>query len=178
MSTIVIQDILNYVKEFDYEYIISFETINDNQDIKEQALVNYNNILQLKINTNKSLSPEITLYNINNKLGDPVISQEMLFDFTYMEFNTKRFEETTYIKYWNNRIKNELKYIKSYSNMSLCDISNFEERKKDIESKIALMGIQSNQMREFDNNNNILITKENFKVFIPQVYIIENERHK
>ena len=31
--------------------------INDNLDIKEQALLNYNNILQLKDNTFKSLSP-------------------------------------------------------------------------------------------------------------------------
>ena len=152
--------------------------INENRDIKEQALLNYNNILQIKDNTNKSLSPEITLYNINNKLGDPVNLPEMSFEFTYREFDTKRFEETTYLKYWNMRIENERKYIKSQPNVSVFDITKFEERKLDIESKIDLMEIQSNKMREYDNNNNRLVTKENFKVLIAQVYIIENERHK
>jgi len=152
--------------------------INENRDIKEQALVNYNNILQLKDNTNKSLSPEITLYNINNKLGDPVSIPEMAFEFTYREFDTKRFEETTYLKYWTNRIIDELKYIKSYSNVSLCDFTKFEERKKDIEFKLELMEKQSINMRRYDNNNNRLVNKDNFKVLIPLVYIIENERNK
>jgi hypothetical protein len=152
--------------------------INENRDIKEQALLNYNNILQIKDNTNKSLSSEITLYNINNKLGDPVILPEMSFEFTYREFDTKRFEETTYLKYWNMRIVNERKYIKSQPNVSVFDITKFEERKLDIESKIELMEMQSNKMREYDNNNNRLVTIDNFKVLIPQVYIIENERHK
>ena len=159
--------IKNYTKE-----------INCNKDIKQQAIVNYNNILQIKNNTNKSLTPEITLYNINNNLGDPVVSPDLEFEFTYMEFNTKRFEETTYVKYWNIRIKNELQYIKSQNIMSLCDIANFEERKKDIKSILELMEIQSNQMREYDNNKNILVNKDNFKVLIPKAYIIENERHK
>jgi len=95
-----------------------------------------------------------------------------------MEFNTKRFEETTYVKYWNMRLKNELQYIKSQNSMTLCDIANFEERKKDIKSILELMEIQSNQMREYDNNKNILVNKDNFKVLIPKAYIIENERHK
>ena len=152
--------------------------INENRDIKEQALVNYNNILQLKDNTNKSLSLEITLYNINNILGDPVSIPEMAFEFTYREFDTKRFEETTYLKYWTNRIINELKYIKSQPNVSLCDFTKFEERKKDIEYKIELMEKQSINMRQYDNNNNRLTTRDNFTVEIPNVYIIENERNK
>ena len=64
--------------------------INQNKDIKEQALLNYNNVLQLKDNTNKSLSSEITLYNINNKLGNPLQLPEMTYEFTYKEFNTAR----------------------------------------------------------------------------------------
>jgi len=151
--------------------------INQNRDIKEQALLNYNNVLQLKDNTNKSLSPEITLYNINTKLGDPLLLPELTYEFTYKDFDTKRFEETTYVKYWKMRIENELKYIKSQLNVSLCDFSNFEERKKDIESKIELMEIQSCKMREYDNNNNRLVNKENFKLLIPQAYINENQRY-
>ena len=150
--------------------------INQNRDIKEQALLNYNNVLQLKDNTNKSLSPEITLYNINTKLGDPLLLPELTYEFTYKDFDTKRFEETTYVKYWKMRIENELKYIKSQLNVSLCDFSNFEERKKDIESKIELMEIQSCKMREYDNNNNRLVNQENFKLLISQAYINEHER--
>ena len=115
---------------------------------------------------------------INNKLGDPVSIPEMAFEFTYREFDTKRFEETTYLKYWTNRIIDELKYIKSQPNVSVCDFTNFEDRKNAIESKITLMETQSIKMRQYDNNNNRLVNKENFKVLIPLVYIIENERNK
>jgi hypothetical protein len=37
---------------------------------------------------------------------------------------------------------------------------------------------QSINMRKYDNNNNRLTTRDNFKVEIPNVYIIENERNK
>jgi len=152
--------------------------INQNRDIKEQALLNYNNVLQLKDNTNKSLSPEITLYNINTKLGDPLNLPELTYEFTYREFDTKRFEETTYVKYWKMRIVNELKYIKSQPNVSLCDFTNFEERKNAIESKITLMETQSIKMREYDNHNNRLVNKDNFQVLIAQVYVNEHERQR
>ena len=151
--------------------------INDNPIIKEQALVNFNSVLQIKDTTAKSLSPEITLYNINNKLGDPLNSQELTYEFTYRDFDTKRFEETTYVKYWKMRIENELKYIKSQPNVSLCDFTNFEDRKNAIESNITLMEFQSIKMREYDNYNNRLVNKDNFKVLIAQVYVNEHERH-
>jgi hypothetical protein len=152
--------------------------INENLDIKEQALLNYNNILQLKDNTFKSLSPSISLYEINSKLGDPISIPEMSYEFTYRDFDTKRFEDTTYLKYWNNRMIEELKYLKSQPNVSLYDLANFEERKRDIENKIDLMRIQSSQMREYDNNNNRLVNKDNFKVLITQAYINENRRQQ
>ena len=123
------------------------------------------------------MTPEITLYNINNKLGDPVILPEMTFEFTYRDFDTKRFEETTYVKYWKMRIENELKYIKSQSNVSVCDFTNFEERKNEVESKITLMEMQSVKMREYDNHNNRLVNKDNFQVLIAQMYVNEHERH-
>ena len=151
--------------------------INDNPSIKEQALVKFNNVLQIKDTTVKSLSPEITLYNINNKLGDPLSLPEMSFEYTYRDFDTKRFEDTTYLKYWTLRMKDELKYIKSQPNVSVCDFTNFEERKNEVESKIELMEMQSIKMREYDNHNNRIVNKDNFKVLIAHVYEYEHERH-
>ena len=151
--------------------------INDNPTTKEQALVKFNNVLQIKDTTVKSLSPEITLYNINNKLGDPLSLPEMSFEYTYRDFDTKRFEDTTYLKYWTLRMKDELKYIKSQPNVSVCDFTNFEERKNEVESKIELMEMQSIKMREYDNHNNRIVNKDNFKVLIAHVYEYEHERH-
>ena len=150
--------------------------INDNPTIKEQALVKFNNVLQIKDTTVKSLSPEITLYNINNKLGDPLSLPEMSFEYMYRDFDTKRFEDTTYLKYWTLRMKDELKYIKSQPNVSVCDFTNFEERKNEVESKIELMEMQSIKMRAYDNNNRI-VDKDNFRVLIAHVYEYEHERH-
>ena len=145
--------------------------INDNTNIKEQAVVNYKNILQLKDNTVKSLSPCISLYEINNKLGDPLTLPEMTFEFTYRDFDTKRFEDTTYLKYWNQRIIDELKYIKLHPNVSLCDIANLEKRKQNILNNLEFMKEQSCKMREYDNNHNRLITKDNFRLEIALDYI-------
>jgi len=152
--------------------------INNNSNIKEEALEHYNTILQLKDNTNKSLTTGISLYEINKKLGDPLKIPEMAFEYTYNDFNTKRFEYTTYLKYWNKRIIDEEHYINTHPNKSLCDFVKLEERKKDINIKIDFMKKQSENMRKCDNQNNLLINRDNFKVLIAHSYINENQRIK
>jgi len=148
--------------------------INENIDIKEQALINYNNALQLKDKSNKLLLPCITLCEINSELGNPLNLHEMSVEFTYRDFDTKRFEDTTYLKYWNKRIIDEDRYIKSHPNVSLCDIANFEKRKIEIIINIEFMKNQSDNMRQY-NNNNRLVNNTNFILRIPIDYIKENE---
>ena len=150
--------------------------IIDNVEIKDIALLNYNNILQIQETTHKSLTPEITLYEINHKLGNPLKLTEMEFEFTYNEFDTKRFEETTYLKYWNKRIIDEDNYINSHPNVSIGDISNLETRMYEIIQKIEFMKEQSKKMREYDNDNNRLINKDNFRVEIAYDYVKEHNR--
>jgi hypothetical protein len=147
--------------------------INENIDIKEQALINYNNVLQLKNKSNKLLLPGITLYEINSKLGNPLNLPEMTIEFTYNDFDTKRFEDTIYLKYWNKRIIDEEKYIKSHPNVSLYDITNFEKRKIEIILNIEFMKNQSDNMRQY-NNNNRLVNNTNFILKIPIDYITNN----
>lgn len=152
--------------------------INNNSIVKEEALGHYNTMLQLKDNTNKALTTGISLYEINKKLGDPVKIPEMTFEYTYNDFNTKRFEYTTYLKYWTKRINDEEHYITTHPNKSLCDFVKLEERKKDINIKIDFMKKQSEDMRKCDNQNNALINKDNFKVLFAHSYINENQRIK
>ena len=152
--------------------------INNNSNIKEEALEHYNTMLQIKDNTNKSLTTGISLYEINKKLGDPIKLPEMTFEYTYNDFNTKRFEYTTYLKYWSKRINDEEHYITTHPNKSLCDFVKLAERKKDITIKIDFMKKQSEDMRKCDNQNNALINKDNFKVLFAHAYINENQRIK
>ena len=151
------------------------EIIN-NQKIKEQALNNYNKVLQIKEDTYKNKNPNISLYDINNKLGNPIISNFLDKDFTFNDFNIKRYEYTTYSKYWLKRIKDEFKYIDTHPNKTIGDITNYENRKKEIYKNIDKMKVINSQMREYDLNNNLLITYDNFNVEIANVYIKENER--
>jgi len=102
----------------------------------------------------------------------------MAFEYTYNDFNTKRFEYTTYLNYWNKRMSDEEQYIKLHPKASLCNVFNFEERKKDINNKIDFMKKQSEDMRRCDNQNKILINKDNFEVLIAHAYINENQRIK
>jgi hypothetical protein len=150
--------------------------IVSNQEIKEQALNNYNKVLQIREDTSKHKNPIITLYDINNKLGDPVTSKYLEKDFTFNEFNTKRYEYTTYNKYWLRRIKDEFKYIDTHPNKTIGDITYYENRKKEIYETIEKMKNINSQMREFDANNNLIITYDNFNVEIANDYIKENER--
>jgi hypothetical protein len=152
--------------------------IVSNHEIKEQAINNYNKVLQIKEDTSKHKNPMITLYDINNKLGDPISSQYLEKDFTFNEFNTKRYEYTTYNKYWLRRIKDEFKYIDTHPNKTIGDITYYENRKKEIYENIEKMKTINSQMREFDTNNNLLITYDNFNVEIANDYIKENERIK
>ena len=149
-----------------------------NQEIKEQAINNYKKVLQLKEDIYKNKNPNILLYDINNKLGNPMTYQYLEKDFTFNEFNTKRYEYTTYCKYWNKRIKDEFNYINTHPNKTIGDITYFENRKKQIFDNIEKMKVISSQMREYDENNNLIITKDNFIVEIANDYIRENERLK
>ena len=102
----------------------------------------------------------------------------MTFEYTYNDFNTKRFEYTTYINYWNKRMNDEEHYINTHPSVSLCDFVRLEERKKDINNNINFMHKQSEDMRRCDNLNKLLISKDNFKVLIAHAYINENQRIK
>jgi hypothetical protein len=153
------------------------ELIN-NQEIKEQALNNYNRVLQIKEDTYKNKNPNISLYDINNKLGDPMTSKDLEREFTFNEFNTKLYDYTTYKKYWSKRIRDELRFINTHPNKTIGDLTNFENRKKDIIESMEKMSIINFQMREYDENNNLLVTYDNFRVEVPDIYIRENRRIK
>ena len=152
--------------------------IISNKEIKDQAINNYNKVLQIKEDTNKNKLPSITLYEINNKFGNPVTCSELEFNSTFHDFNINRYEDTIYNKYWINRIREELKYIKSHPNKTIGDITYFETRKKNIYENIEKMKIINSQMREYDINNNLIITCDNFNVNIANEYIKENDRLK
>ena len=149
-----------------------------NQEIKEQALDNYNKVLQIKEDTYKNKNPNIALYDINNKLGDPIESQYLEKEFTFNDFNINRYEYTTYSKFWLKRIKDEFKYINTHPNKTIGDITSYENRKNEILDNIEKMKIINSQMREYDSNNNLLVTYDNFNVQIANDYIKENERVK
>jgi len=147
-----------------------------NPEVKAQATINYNKLLQIKEDTNKNKIPTSTLYDINQKLGNPITAPEMDIEFNFIEFNSKRFEYTTYYNYWIKRIKDENKYIKSNPNTTIGDITYFENRKKEIIGKIEKMRELNDKMRDVDEENNLIITKTNFKVEIASDYIKENDR--
>jgi hypothetical protein len=149
-----------------------------NPEIKDQAKNNYKKLLQIKEDTIQNKLPIITLYDINQKLGNPITIPELDFEFTFNEFNSKRFEYTTYYNYWIKRIKDENKYIKSHPNTTIGDITYFENRKKEIIVKLEKMRDINDKMRDIDDNNNLIITKDNFRVEIANDYIKENERLK
>jgi len=142
-----------------------------NPETKEQAKINYNKVLKIKQDTNKNKLPRITLDHINNKLGNPLTLPELEKEFTFNDFDTNRFEYTLYYNYWKKRIVDEAEFINSHPNKTIGDITYFENRKLNINSKLDEMEILNNKMREFDANHNMIITLDNFNVEIALDYI-------
>ena len=152
--------------------------IISNKEIKDKAINNYNKVLEIQEDIYKNKNPNISLYEINSKLGNPITSQHLDHEFTFNEFNTKRYEYTKYNKYWTKRIIDEFNYINTHPNKTIGDITYFENRKNEIIENIEKMKIINSQMREYDENNNLIINKDNFKVEIANYYIKENDRLK
>ena len=145
--------------------------INNNPEIKEQAQINYGKALEIKQETNKHKKPSITLYEINQKLGDPLTLPELSTEFTYNDFNNKHFEYTTYCNYWNKRIIDEKDFINSHENKTISDITCFENRKKNIINKLKEMETINHKIKDVDENNNIICDIDSFSVGIAIDYI-------
>ena len=144
--------------------------ISNNPEIKEQAKNNYNKLLKLNQDTNKNKIPCITLYEINQKLGNPLTVPELQLEYTFNDFDTNRFENTIYYKYWIKRINDEKEFINSHINKTIGDITYFENRKSNIENNIEKMRIINDKMREYDSNHNMIMTLDNFSVEIAIEY--------
>jgi hypothetical protein len=56
-------------------------------------------------------------------------------------------------------------------NKTIGDITNLESRKKEIKDKLEIMQETNNNMGKYNEQKELIITKDNFKVEIPMNYL-------
>jgi hypothetical protein len=147
--------------------------ISLNTNAEAQAKNKCREIVKIKNTINKSLKPSMSLSEINKKLGNPLTNPDLEDETTFDDFNLNRFETTKYSKYWNKRLKDEQKLIMSIPNKTIGDITNLESRKKEIKDKLEIMQETNNNMGKYNDQKELIITKDNFKVEIPKNYLAD-----
>ena len=145
--------------------------ISLNTNTEAQAKNKCREIVKIKNTINKSLKPSMSLSEINKKLGNPLTNPDLEDETTFEDFNLNRFETTKYSKYWNKRLKDEQKLIMSIPNKTIGDITNLESRKKEIKDKLEIMQETNNNMGKYNEQKELIITKDNFKVEMPKNYL-------
>ena len=113
--------------------------INTNPIVKQEALNNLDNVINIIENTKNEFEPKLSLNKINEKLGDPITSKDLTKEITHNDFCTVRFEDTKYKKYWDKRKQDEKQLITTLSNKSIGDIVDLDNRLLDIEDKLSKM---------------------------------------
>ena len=122
------------------------EILNTNPLVKQEALNNLTGIITITNKTRDEFTPKLSIREINNKLGDPVISPELSHEITYNEFCMKKFEDTKYKKYWDKRKKDESKMIISLEDKKIGDIVELDKRISNIDYKLNKMALIHNDI--------------------------------
>ena len=146
--------ITNYIKH-----------LNCNPEEKQLALEMVNDMKVENNDVNIEFKQAITMGELNNKLGDPSKSGDLDYKKVYEDFTLKKFDDTSYNKYWKNRIKDEKKYIRSSKKANIRDIVELDKR----EEKIKMI---LNKMEEVHKE---FVNGDNLKVEIPEEYKYVNK---
>ena len=146
--------ITNYIKH-----------LNCNPEEKQLALEMVNDMKVENNDVNIEFKQAITMGELNNKLGDPSKSEDLDYNKVYEDFSLKKFDDTSYNKYWKNRIRDEKKYIRSSKKANIRDIVELDKREEKI--KMVL-----NKMEEVHKE---FVNGDNLKVEIPEEYKYVNK---
>ena len=146
--------ITNYIKH-----------LNCNPEEKQLALEMVNDMKVENNDVNIEFKQAITMGELNNKLGDPSKSEDLDYNKVYEDFSLKKFDDTSYNKYWKNRIRDEKKYIRSSKKANIRDIVELDKREEKI--KMVL-----NKMEEVHKE---FVNGDDLKVEIPEEYKYVNK---
>ena len=113
--------------------------LNNNPNVKEEAISNLNNVKAITKNTYNEFIPSLSIAKINEKLGNPVTEPELSNKITHNDFCMKKFEDTKYKKYWDKRKIDENKLIMSLADKKIGDIVELDNRIEKINKKLNKM---------------------------------------
>ena len=113
--------------------------LNNNPNIKEEAINNLNTIKSISQNTYNEFIPSLSLTKINEKLGNPINEPDLSNQTTHNDFCMKKFEDTKYKKYWDKRKIDENKLVMSLQKKKLGDIVELDNRINKINKKLSKM---------------------------------------
>jgi hypothetical protein len=135
------------------------------QETKEntEIKVNSESLINAIESNNKEYVNEyektITNEDLNKALGDPTIllglnKQELINEFIF-----KQFEETTFYKFWQDRIKNETNYINNCKTATIGDMNSLRKRQRQIDFMLNTIRTRSDNL---DGDSPINLDVEGF----------------
>jgi hypothetical protein len=148
------------------KYINSLIT---NPIIKQEAFNNIDEVISIAQKTKNEFTPSLSLTQINETLGDPILSKDLTKEITHNDFCMKKFEDTKYKKYWEKRKTDETKIVMSLTTKTLGDIIELDNRLNQIENKL-------NKMEYI--HKDITFNNELENVEVANDYILNNNKQK
>jgi hypothetical protein len=149
------------------------ETINTNDDAKQVAIKNVDEVKKQKDQNNSQYKQKISIKRLNRMFGDPYTMDQFKKSNCYNNFYDKLFESTFYYKYWTKRMKDEEQYIKQHPKKTITDLAILDKRIIDIKSKMEMMRKINSSIRSVDSFGNPVYTEENFKIEFATAYSVE-----
>ena len=117
---------------------------------KEQSLFLLNNILSLNNESSKEYKISITDDELNRVFGDPKVLLGLNKKEFIEEFTFKRYDETKFWKFWNDRIKNETTYINKCKTATIGDMKTIKQRQKKIELMLNIIKARADNLKGGD----------------------------
>jgi len=139
------------------------QILNTNPIIKQDALNNLNESKTISNKTKREFKPKLSLTDINNKLGDPVMAPELTHKITHSDFCMKKFEDTKYKKYWDKRKKDEYNLVMSLEDKKIGDLVELDKRITKIDHKLNKMALIYNDITFDKDLENVSIASDYVK---------------
>jgi len=139
------------------------QILNTNPIIKQNAINNLNESKTISNKTKKEFRPKLSLTEINNKLGNPVMAPELTHELTHSDFCMKKFEDTKYKQYWDKRKKDEYNLVMSLQDKKIGDIVELDKRINKIDHKLNKMALIHNDITFDKELENVSIASDYVK---------------
>ena len=124
------------------------QELKDNPDTKNKTKKMINDIVKLNQDSNKELCISISDKELNQVLGDPNVEIGLTKSEILLDLRLKRFEESIYYNYWNDRSEAINEYIINHEKSQIGDIRNIRILQKKINMMLNIIRLRHENWKQ------------------------------